>query len=680
MIEVEVVDATVRAVDRRNNAAEVETVGWDEVGRTHSFPQQIDAAVGGRVTELTLPSKYPQLAEVDADGTLANRTVLDSKGEHQLSRGNYQLRVEPPIRITVRFEGPATVTTTDDDEVSLSFEQPERVSIGFLSFIRVPRQTITVPPTTRGLAAAVTNFSAALQRTDSARAMDEFRRHPPRIAFGDEIDVPAAVTDFVPETDLVVRVPDRMDALFHVAPLAYYLGARVEVGAGDPLLYSPGTDFRHSLAPPPEFRYDAATLLRRVFLLDSLVQYDRNATASPEQSDLLSLVDLDTARCDDYSDVERLRAYLDVDFGRISPALPEWHFVSYVEPTPENATALPYLLRYLPVILHPDSDRGRGTDGAAAAGEVADLLPDRLATGAPHGSAIAWMADDAESEPVADWFRPIPAAYEHASAYLDRSDGTGRVVVVCNDPSRRSVRDGAAALFRRHGPDSVEVETRDAVPRADLAALFERGADFVHFVGDCAGGLDCPDGRLRPDRLEASNARLFFLDGPGSVETGFDCVRSGSVGGFALDGDRPLAPAVRERLLGLFARGFTVDQARRYAVAAGESDPADGAGLRAVGDGFQQLVRNVTLYCTPATVEPIDDNLFDVEAYPYIPEAGFVWRPELRDLPARFCAAPSRFAATGPELRELIETENLVPTFDGTVHWRGDEDLFYPFV
>lgn len=679
MIDVEVVDTTVCAVDRRNNAAEVETVGWDEVGQTHTFPEQVDAAIGGRVTELTLPSKYPQLSEVGTDETLTDQETLGSKQEVRLSRSDYQLRVDPPVQVVVRFEGPATVAVTDGDEVTLSFDQPKRVSLGFTSFIRTPRQSITVPPTTRGLATALSNFSAALQRTDSERSGDRARRHPPRLTFGDEVDVPSAVADFVPETGLALRVPDRWDALFHVAPLAYYLGARVEVGAGEPTLYSPDGDFRRALASPPEFRYDAATLLRRVFLLDSLVRDAKNANTAAEHVDLLSLVDLDASRVDDYSDVERLRAYLDVDFDRISPALPEWHFVSYVDPTPENASALPYLLRYLPVVLSPDSAGDRGT-AATPSGEVADLLPDRLVTGEPHGSAVAWMADGAGPPPDADWFRPLPAAYENASGYLDRSDGAGRVVVVCNDPSRRSVRDGAAALYRRHGPDSIEVETYDAVPRSELAALFERGADFLHFVGDCADGFDCPDGSLRPERLGASNVRLFFLDGPGTVETGTDCVRSGSVGGFALDGDRPPAPAVRERLLGLFARGFTVDQAQRYAIGTADgTDPVDG-GLRAVGDGFQQLVRNATLYCTPATVEPIDDNRFAVEAYPYIPEAGFVWRPELRGILSRFCAAPSRFAVTGPELRELIETENLVPTFDGTVHWRGGEDFFYPFV
>lgn len=678
VIDIEVVDATVRAVDRRNNAAEVETVGWDEVGQTHSFLRRVDAAIGGRVTELELPAKYPQLSEIGAGGDLTNHRSLDSKKEISLPRSEYQLRIEPPVQVVVRFEGPATVTVTDGDAVVLSFDQPERVSLGFMTLIRTPRQTITVPPTTRGLAKALSNVSAALQRTDSRRSGENARRHPPRLAFGDGVDVPNGVAEFVPETGLAVRVPDRWDALFHVAPLAYYLGAQVEVGEGDPLLYSPTGEFRHPFSSPPAFQYEVATLLRRVFHLDNLVRHDQHVNASPEQVDLLSLVDLDASRCVDYSDVERLQAYLDVDFEHISPALPEWHFVSYVEPTVENARALPYLLRYLAVVLSPEATwRGGPAERDAASDAAADFLPDRLSTGDFHGSAVAWMADDAAARPDAESFRALPAGYEHASAYLDRGSGAGRVVAVCNDSSRRSVRDDAARLYRRHGPDSIDVETHDGVTRSELAALFERGADFLHFVGDCGDGLGCSDGRLRPERLETSNVRLFFLDGASSAETGADCVRSGSVGGFILDGGRRLDPAVRERLLGLFARGFTVDQAQRYAVGHGEETDS---GLRAVGDGFQQFVRNTTLYCVPATVEPVDDNLFAVEAHPYIPEAGFVWRPQLRGLPSRFCAMPSRFAATGPELRELIETENLVPTVDGTVHWRSDEDFFYPFV
>jgi len=100
------------------------------------------------------------------------------------------------------------------------------------------------------------------------------------------------------------------------------------------------------------------------------------------------------------------------------------------------------------------------------------------------------------------------------------------------DPSRRSVRDRAAALYRRHGSDSTEVEAYDVVPVTELAALFERGVDFLQFVGDCADGLDCPGGRLRPEPRKVKRPAVL----PGRPRVGRDgaeCVRNGSVGGFA---------------------------------------------------------------------------------------------------------------------------------------------------
>ncbi|MFW5919496.1 MAG: hypothetical protein ACOCSF_04770 [Halanaeroarchaeum sp.] len=102
--------------------------------------------------------------------------------------------------------------------------------------------------------------------------------------------------------------------------------------------------------------------------------------------------------------------------------------------------------------------------------------------------------------------------------------------------------------------------------------------------------------------------------------------------------------------------------------------------LVAMGDGFQQLVRPATLHVALATVEPEGPNRFALTVYPYIPEAGFSWRPEPLDRRSQLCAKPFEATVSGPDLVALVDTENLIPMIDGTIHWDGTRDLFNPII
>lgn len=533
---------------------------------------------------------------------------------------------------------------------------------------------MTVPRTTDGLATAISQLSSALRTTDSRRSGEPARRHPPAIAFGDETAIPDAVADHVPDTGLRVRVPDRVDALIQVAPLAYYLGADVVVDDGPPTLEAIDGDFEHAFPEPPSFQVAVAAALRRVFLVERLVYYDQDVNDSP--SDLAVLDDLafDPAAYDSLSDVERVRTALDLSFDAASVRLPEWHAATFVDPTFENATALPYLLRYLSVVFDPnDHPAVAAGDSPLSAADAAGAVPERVVQATPHGSSVGWLADDA---PPDGTFVARPEAFANATRYIGRDEGAGRILVVCNDASRRASAERVAERYRTHTPPSVNVEAYGETSVATLRKLFERGADFLHFLGDATDGFACSDGRLQPGDLRASNVRLLFADAPESTGTTLACLEHGTVGGFAVPGNAPPSKSVREALTGLFSRGCTVEQAARYAnLTAGDASP-----VRAVGHGFQQLVRSMTLYCPTATVEPAGQNAFDVTVYPYIPRAGFVWRPEPLDVPSKFCASPFELTVTGPEIDALVDTENLIPVYDVHVHWNDHADFFNPLL
>lgn len=674
MVSVELIDTTIRATDRVDNVSEVETVGWDEPAPSLPVPIQLDRAVTGRATELSTTAAFP---EIESEETTASPRQIEAGTSAALDDGSFTVHAEGPINTHFRFDGTATVTFTENDVLRLSFDQPTVVTIGFVSRISYPRHTITVPRTPDGVATGLSHFAAAVQERDARRTANMNLRHPPRLAYGDELDVPDAVGDHVPETGLVLRLPPKLDYLVPAAPLAYFLGARIELDEGpEPALATRTGSILLEFGTHPGYQYAVAGLLRRAFLLEMLVRYDQHSSANPIDLGLLSALDADTDAVRELADPERLEALLALDFDRISDGLPEWHFASFVEPTFENVRALPYLVRnvsaiYLPEAGLPDHHRAADHDPHR---RVPETIPERVRAGGPHGSSIAWLCDD--PPPAETMFLPDPDGYEHTPRYLDRADDAESVVVVGGPDTDAAIVSALRSQYESYTAETVSVEVHETITRADLATLFETGADFVHFVGDVADGFSCADGTLAPAELDRSNVRLCLLDGPDGRATGLECVRRGSAAGIVRDGHgRPLDAETRERLVGLLTRGLTLDQAVRYATV-----PGSATSFRAVGDAFLQLTQSMKLYATPATIEPVGTARFEVQAHVHIPHTGFIWRPELNDVPSEFCNRSVHFTASGPELDTLVETQNIVPIVDGIARWDDRKPLFYPLL
>ncbi|WP_312911450.1 hypothetical protein [Natronosalvus caseinilyticus] len=671
MIDISVIDTTIRATDPADNSVELDVVGWDRIDDHYTFTEPVDDVISARVSELALPANFPLLSEVFADGTARRRAAIDDESRLDIDPGSYRLLIEAPVQVTIRFDGEATIRSTDG-ELTISFPHPQRVSLGFTTWLKRPRETITVPRTPEGIATGLSHMSASIRAANSQKVTAMNRPHPPRIRYDDSLEVPDAVRNRTPETGIELRIPSSLEYLFPAAPLVYYLGARIRLGPGDPVLSIDGAE-RYRFESMPGFQYQCASLLRRVFLLDMLVRSDQHTDVPPQELDLFSLLEFDPATCVDFEPGPQLAYYLEADFERISHALPDWHFVGYVEPTLDHVEAIPYLLQYLATIYHPAAAPGSTSGGEAHRRwqRAPDTVPRRLVEGGPHGSAAVWMADGAPPDPTL--FRASPAGFVNRPEYVDRAETAGSVVVVCNDASRTDECAAAVNRYRTTGPADIDLEVRTDLSCADLREQFERGADFLHFVGDCRDGLSCPDGTLALETLEQSHVRLFFLDGYDSLEAGETCIERGSVGGF-VRGAGELNPAYRERLLGLFAQGLTVDQTVRYAAL-----PADERGdVVALGDAHQQLARMLNLYCVPAVVEARDALTYQVEAYPYIPEAGFIWRPGPLNVEPRLCGNPFHLTMSGVQFESLVEFENLLPIEGDTVYWDSSRGLFYP--
>ena len=436
-------------------------------------------------------------------------------------------------------------------------------------------QTITVPPTPEGVAAGLSHLSAALETTGPARSHPSMRGRPPALEVGEQLSIPESVRDDVPETGIELHVPPELNYLFVVAPLAYYLGAEVELDAhGPPRLLVPETGIECRFRELPTFQHGVGRVLQRVFFLDSLV---REHAPPARRQKLLDRFGLDAERMRDLRSVERLGEYFWLADADLDEHLPEWQFSTYADPEMENVQCLPDILDSLSLVYLPEAtelgepdlldrtltDFYRSGSPARHPVQSVDVLDPELQAGQVHG----WLA---AGTPI-DAFKMTPRAVENRRTYEQRHGGTDEldVTVVLNDDAMREEHAAVADIYRERAADRpLSVAVRERLTTRELADVFATPTDFVHYIGHCdRDGLACPDGRFSAATLDACRTRTFFLNACGSYHEGVELVEHGSVGG-AVTLSRVLdeqAAKVGTAFARLLVHGFGLEPAMQLA-------------------------------------------------------------------------------------------------------------------
>jgi hypothetical protein len=643
----------------RQGAIRVGTSGWEpSTGETPTLRCAVDASVTGRVRRLTLPASRLRLVGTgrprlpSGQVSLTDGEVLVADGGHleTFVRFDGVARIDPPA-LTDGGEaggreqrdspdssgGPTDVATTTPAESPLGdgtaagrratvlFEGPTSVTVGFREPTPDP-PTVTVPPTPSGVATAITHAASALRTTGPGRSHPGQRNHPPLVAFGDR-DVPAAVRRATPETGIELRLPASLSACCVAAPLSFYLGATVRVDGRrtTPVLRASSGLRREFPDDDAAFADAAATLLRRVFLLDCLVR-DRPAERLSGRG-LLDRVNLDADRLRALCPSERLTAYLGAPLERLDAELPAWPLATYVDGDRRTVRCLPHLLDRLSLVYPAEASeldgnsllcraldgfyRGEGAERSRphpvrrltdrgprrrSAGDVAtfDRLDPELRNARLHG----WLA---EGIPI-EAFKPTPRAYRNR---LENSgEASIEIAVVSNDPEMDDERAVADIYRDRAAGLPVDVSVHGALTCGGLADLLATPYDFVHYIGHCEhDGLRCRDGYLDAGALDAIRARTFFLNACGSYRQGQRLIEGGSVAGAVtlttvLDQQAVTVGTAFARLL-IHGAGF------ERALSLARQQILMGSDYAVVGDGTYALV--------PATdaamlhVDPVED-------------------------------------------------------------------------
>jgi hypothetical protein len=663
--------AGFRVVDAVGTTLMVETDGWRSPAP--SAPS-VETTLAGRVdgpeepvairTAETSALRLPWVKVVVVDLQTETYHPVTAGEALSLPAGRYLIRATTPVRLFARVDGPVTVET--DDGMVVDFADATPVSVGFEPSADTPDTTVTVPRTVAGVARAVSTFGAGAEPTGPDRSWPSVRDRPPLVRFGDETEVPTAVTDDRPETGVRLRLPRTLQTVLVSASLAYYLGATVTVASGaTPGLDLDGTTI--SLGPdgpvpvhddvttptgPVAFASRASRLLEYTFFGDCLVRGVGPHGDPVAAADRLPEAGLDPQQLYDAPLATRVERYLAAPLGPILADLPAWHLSISAVPDYETVDVLSRTAHTLPALspprgrrlpaetvvrgggtradgghwrggvstpaVEPDSPSGVGKRVAAGPDDLLDSarLPDgRVRAAHDCGVIHGWCAP---GQPVTA-FDAVPAGFRNRDRFVDDEDGPLSVLAVAGADDHDELPRIVDQYERRRERLALSVETLTEPTVADLARAFERGVDLLHFVGHREpGGLVCADGLFSPTTLAESNARTFFLNACDSYADGVALVERGSVAGVVTCRDvlDEMATSVGVTFARLLAHGFSVAGATRVARHRTLVD----ADYLAVGDGTHVVSQTDDIAPSRYEIETTDEGTVAVVARNFSPD------------------------------------------------------------
>ncbi|WP_101297464.1 hypothetical protein [Halegenticoccus soli] len=641
-------------------------------GERFRFP--VDEAVSVRTRSIALPSVVATYVR-DADGEML--AEVEHFSGREFPAGRYSVELCAPIKLYVLADGPLTVRASAE-RTTVDLGRRGEVLVGARSHHKRPEATITTTEEPFDLMRAVSALGSALKTTTCERSYPTLRGHPPLVELGDELRVPGELTP--PDTGVRIEIPPSLRYLYPVAPLSYYLGARVEPGATARIVTDDG--FEHALDPPRGFESEVERVLKQTFFLDCATRTEGYYKVDlHERRRAERVTGLDFASLYDRPLSEQLRAYLDVPYGLVEDLVPEWKLTTHVDPTPGNAELLPFLVNDLAVVRLPE---GRSVSLSEAQTAAIDDFT-RSAAGATVSSPPliqpskadsieqAWAGDDA----------PIGASKASVRAFRNRlgreaSDGDIDITVVCNDPTMDEEQDLAEQVYGTRDDLPFDVRIYRDLSVDALRAVVETDGDFLHYIGHIDDeGFECVDGKLDVRELEYVGVDAFFLNACGSYEQGMALIERGAIGGVVTLAEviNSGAVSVGKTMVRLLNQGFPL----RVALNIAKDQSIVGCHYIVVGDGNLDVVQSDSQAPVLLTVDTVE-NGYEITPCLY-PTSSH----GMGSITGTFNAEPGvhylasgeldTYTVTAEELRETLAVERTPVLLDGELAWTDELDL-----
>jgi hypothetical protein len=594
---------------------------------------------------------------------IEERTVTLQEGD-QLSLPKTGCRLDLPGApdVVVGVDGPGTVRRTEE-AVHLELAGLTRLR---LALAGGPRPTVTVPDSARGLAAAVTAAGSTHLVSGPGRSHPSLRDVPPRMEAGTCVDLPEWVAQTTPDGAGTVLVPDEPEVVLGLAPLAYYLGAGMEVADVSRPSIELAEGERLTLDPSGS---TPRCLLERTFWLDCLLRAHAGEAPIPAEVDLLESLSVDPGALAGAAPIERLAAARDLPSEAAGQSLPDWHLATYVHAGEGAVQALPYVFDRLAHVytptsepLEPETFMERSLDDfyrASRPTPTVDLVEPSLGRGRLHG----WLAPETPVEA----FKLLDGGRVTEPPIVERPEPLS-VTLVLNDPEMVDEQTDVAAAYRRGAPIDLSVTTHEELSRDALSAVLESETDLLHFIGHCEpDGLVCRDGTLTAETISRAGPRVVFLNACGSYHEGAALVRRGATAAIVtyrgvLDSQAATVGAAFARVA---TRGFSLERATRLA----RRQVMMGMDYGVVGDGTHRLTRGLDPVLLD--IEPEGEDRYRVRCETFAEgQVGATTRvPLAGDDRGRLRGGAAVRSLDRAGLAALLADTDAPVVYDGTVVW-----------
>ena len=684
MIQFEPVDRGLRVVDTVEEVEYVVEAGpvAPESAGDDPFAAPVDDAVRIRTGRLYLPNVVDYHLR-GADGTDRQLVV----GEEQSVAGTtFVEATNTPMKLYLRLDGPATVATAERG-TRIRFDEASTVVVGARSLHQQPAGTVTVPETPAGVARGVSVFSSALKTTSPERSFPTLRGHPPLLEFGDGFDADGLER---PATGIEIHVPDEYGSVFTVAPLSYYLGAAIRVGAETPRIVAGGETF--PLAG--ELREVTADTLRHCFLLDCITRTEGLYPVSLHERELLAeRTAIAPGRWYDMPVDRRTAAYLSVPRDTTADLL-DWHLTADIDPQARNAEILPYLVDDLAAVRSPTPLSSRRNSPAEPdeldeffrTDESAESVRSRTTqnTDPVDESVVSPVDADTYGHVWVGEEFPMGASKPTVEAYdrrLDRQpadDSTTTVTLVCNDEEMLGEVD--EDLYGFFDMLRFEVRSYHDLTKARLREVLQEDTSFLHYVGHVEPeGMQCADGYLDLETLSDTGVEAFLLNGCTSYTQGQALVDAGAFGGVVTltSVSNTKATKTGRHLAHLLDIGFdfhgALDVIRRIRISR--------QNYVVVGDGRVTISQSDSGVPFLLECETLSDNSVSLTYREYPGprfDIGTMTHPYLETGSKQYLAVGEMSSyRIGPErFEEELASERIPMVVDGRLEWTNSVDLF----
>lgn len=657
-----------------------------------SFHFPVSSAFEITTERLSLPATIGVFVRDSSGDMLADVSHLE---EESLDENTYILELGAQIKTYVEVERPIELSSNLLERI-LQFDQPRDVRVGVRSRHEQPAATVTTTEDPCDMMAAVSSFGSALKSMTPERSYPTLRGHPPNIELGDTLDIPKIAQP--PETGVQIEVPESYEAVFTVAPLAYYLGARVVQGSSPLLTTEDG--FEHGLCESGCVETGVAQTLKQLFVLDCATRVDGLYSLNLHERNVIEdRVNLDFESLYDRSLSEQIAAYLSVPYTLVEDCIPTWRLSAHVEPVPETIEQLPFVVNDLAtvhIVDGPDTESpsvhtpsgqamARGVQSTSFTRSVAETST--RATAERSGTATAQYVEPQSSDALEQaWIgtgTPIGASKLTKQAFenwfgREKVEGDISITIVVNDHRMNEERDLVNRVYGDRNDLPFDVTICDDLAVAEFRETLTGDHSFLHYIGHVEDtGFKCADGIFDAASLESTGVDSFMLNACDSYEQGLHLVDAGAVGGIVtlneiLNDD---AVQIGESVAHLLNAGFPLDVsltiARKESVFGGQYIIVGAGGLTVT----QPQGR------APLLVELMkSDDKFDVEFRAYANDdmaLGSIFKPCLGNQSKHFLTSSSVCSRdiSKEDLNQLFMLGDIPVRVNESLSWSQSTDI-----